>query len=231
MDLDGAEAWDRRPLEPPPTRWGFPHPDAYGVEDLVAIGGDLEPGTILRAYRQGLFPMHADRRHLGWWSPVERGVIPLDTFRPSRSLRRSCRRYGVSVDRDFPRVIADCAGAKRPHGWITPSIVEAYTRLHELGWAHSVEAWTDQGELAGGLYGLRLGGLFAGESMVHLRTDGSKVALVGLVDLLRESGASLLDVQWLTPHLASLGAVAVSREEYLARLEDALRGSAGKPMG
>jgi leucyl/phenylalanyl-tRNA---protein transferase len=231
VDLDGAEAWDRRPLEPPPTRWGFPPPDAYGAEDLVAIGADLEPGTILRAYRQGLFPMHVDRRHLGWWSPVERGVIPLDTFRPSRSLRRSCRRYGVSVDRDFPRIIAACAEADRPHGWITPSIVEAYTRLHELGWAHSVEAWTAQDQLAGGLYGLRLGGLFAGESMVHLQPDGSKVALVGLVDLLRESGASLLDVQWLTPHLGSLGAVAVSREEYLARLADALRGTAGKPMG
>ena len=229
MELDGAEAWDRRPLEPPPTRWGFPHPDAYGPEDLVAIGGDLEPGTILRAYRQGLFPMHVDRRRLGWWSPVERGVIPLDVpavpvataeLPPVRGERRP----------GLPRVIADCAGARRPHGWITPSIVEAYTRLHELGWAHSVEAWTDQGELAGGLYGLRLGGLFAGESMVHLRTDGSKVALVGAVDLLRESGASLLDVQWLTPHLARWGR-SPSAEEYLARLEDALGGTAGKPMG
>ena len=231
MDLDDVESWDRRPLEPPPTRWGFPPPEAYGPEDLVAIGGDLEPGTILRAYRQGLFPMHADRRHLGWWSPAERGIIPLDTFQPSRSLRRSCRRYAVSVDRDFVGVIAACAGANRPHGWITPSIVEAYTHLHELGWAHSVETWTDQGTLAGGLYGLRLGGLFAGESMVHLQPDGSKVALVGLVDLLRKSDASLLDVQWLTPHLASLGAIAVSREEYLTRLADALRGTAGKPMG
>jgi leucyl/phenylalanyl-tRNA--protein transferase len=231
VDLDGAESWDRRPVEPPPTRWGFPEPDAYGPEDLVAIGGDLEPGTILRAYRQGLFPMHVDKRHLGWWSPVERGVIPLDTFRPSRSLRRSCRRYGLSLDRDFAGVISACAGANRPHGWITPSIVEAYTRLHELGWAHSVEAWTDNGELAGGLYGLRLGGLFAGESMVHLHPDGSKVALVGLVALLRESGASLLDVQWLTPHLASLGAISISREEYLALLADARRGTARKPMG
>jgi leucyl/phenylalanyl-tRNA--protein transferase len=137
----------------------------------------------------------------------------------------------VSLDRDFSGVIAACAGADRPHGWITPSIVEAYGQLHELGWAHSIEAWTEQGELAGGLYGLRLGGLFAGESMVHLRPDGSKVALVGLVHLLRESGATLLDVQWLTPHLASLGAVSVSRAEYLARLADALRGTAGKPMG
>ena len=124
----------------------------------------------------------------------------------------------MSVDRDFAGVIAACAGAHRPHGWITPSIVEAYTRLHELGWAHSVEAWTEQGELAGGLYGLRLGGLFAGESMVHLRRDGSKVALVALIELLRESGASLLDVQWVTPHLASLGAISISREEYLAAM-------------
>jgi leucyl/phenylalanyl-tRNA--protein transferase len=234
--IEGAEAWDRRPVEPPPSPWGFPRPAEYGTEDLVAIGGDLEPGTILRAYRQGLFPMHADHRHLGWWSPVERGIIPLDTFRPSRSLRRSCRRYGVSVDRDFAGVIAACAGADRPHGWITPSIIDAYNRLHELGWAHSVEAWTEHGELAGGLYGLRLGGLFAGESMVHLFRDGSKVALVALVELLRASGATLLDVQWLTPHLATLGAIAVRRQEYLTRLADALRDTdsrdtTGKPMG
>ena len=104
-----------------------------------------------------------------------------------------------------------CADPRRPHGWITPAIVDAYSRLHELGWAHSVEAWTDEGDLAGALYGLRIGGLFAGESMVHFERDGSKVALVGLVDLLRHSGATLLDVQWATPHLRSLGAVAVDR--------------------
>ena len=112
--------------------------------------------------------MNVNRRHLGWWSPMERGIIPLDGFAPSRSLRRSRRRYRLTVDRDFRRVVVACADPRRPHGWITPAIVEAYSRLHELGWAHSVEAWTEEGGLAGALYGVRIGGLFAGESMVHL---------------------------------------------------------------
>ena len=194
----------------------------------MAIGGDLEPGTILRAYRQGLFPMHVDRRRLGWWSPVERGVIPLDTFRPSRSLRRSCRRYGVSVDRDF---LGSSPTAPGPNAHTDGSLRRSSRpTLHELGWAHSVEAWTDQGELAGGLYGLRLGGLFAGESMVHLHPDGSKVALVGLSTCSARAAPPARRAV-AHPHLASLGAVAVSREEYLVRLEDALGGTAGKPMG
>jgi leucyl/phenylalanyl-tRNA--protein transferase len=205
----------------------FPEPTRRTRDDLVAVGGDLEPGTILSAYRRGLFPMNVTRRQVGWWSPVERAVIPLDTFRPSRSLRQSCRRYHLTVDRDFPAVIAACADPGRPHGWITPAIIEAYGRLHDLGWAHSVEAWTETGELAGALYGLRIGGLFAGESMVHHHRDGSKVALVGLVSLLREDRATLLDVQWLTPHLASLGAVALDRTDYLQRLAAAL----AQPMG
>ena len=120
-----------------------------------------------------------------------------------------------------------CADPRRPHGWITPAIVDAYSRLHELGWAHSLEAWTDEGDLAGALYGLRIGGLFAGESMIHFERDGSKVALVGLVDLLRHSGATLLDVQWATPHLRSMGAVAVDRRDYLALLGEAL----AQPVG
>ena len=164
---------------------------------------------------------------IGWWSPVERGIIPLDGFAPSRSLRRSRRRYRLTVDRDFRRVVVACADPHRPHGWITPAIVEAYSRLHELGWAHSVEAWTEEGDLAGALYGLRIGRLFAGESMVHFERDGSKVALVGLVDLLRHSGATLLDVQWATPHLRSLGAVAVDRPDYLSLLGEAL----AQPVG
>ena len=132
-----------------------------------AVGGDLEPGTILRAYRQGLFPMNVSRRRLGWWSPAERGVIPLDGLRVSRSLRRSCRRYRLSADRAFRGVMLACADRRRPHGWITPAFVDAYCGLHELGWTHSIEAWDDDGELAGGLYGVRIGRLFAGESMVH----------------------------------------------------------------
>jgi leucyl/phenylalanyl-tRNA---protein transferase len=226
VEIDGLERWHRPPVEPSPTTWGFPPLDPLGADDLIAVGGDLEPGTIVRAYRHGLFPMNLNRRLLGWWSPAERAVIPLDDFRPSRSLRRSCRRYHLSVDRAFRAVIEACADPRRAHGWITPAFVEAYCRLHELGWTHSVEVWTDDDELAGGLYGVRIGRLFAGESMVYRHRDGSKVALVGLVELLRSSAATLLDVQWMTPHLASLGAVAIDRASYLQRLAAAV-----EPMG
>jgi leucyl/phenylalanyl-tRNA--protein transferase len=162
------------------------------------------------------------RRQLGWWSPDPRGVIPLDGLRVTRSLRKACRRFEVRVDTAFEEVIAACADPDREGAWITPPMRAAYVRLHRLGWAHSVESWTPDGVLAGGLYGLAIGGLFAGESMFHHRTDASKVALVRLVELLREGGASLLDVQWLTAHLASLGAVEVSRDRYQQLLAEAL---------
>ncbi len=193
---------------------------------VVGIGGDLEPGTLLHAYRNGLFPMHVDRgRTLAWWSPDPRGVLPLDGLRVSRSLRRSCERFEVRVDTAFDEVVASCADPKRPHGWITEDIRAAYRRLHELGWSHSVEAWSlEDGTLAGGLYGVSIGGFFAGESMFHRRSDASKVALVGLVEILREGGVDrLLDVQWTTDHLASLGAIDVPRNDYIGRLEVALR--------
>ena len=233
MLIEGLEAWDRPPVEPSGTGWRFPHPTTARDNDLVAVGGDLEPGTILRAYRQGLFPMNVSRRQLGWWSPLERGVIPLDGLHVSRSLRRSCRRYRLTADRSFREVMVACADPRRPHGWITPAFVEAYVRLHALGWAHSIEAWDDDGELAGGLYGLRIGRLFAGESMVHRESDASKVALVGLVQLLQARGAEVLDVQWLTAHLESLGAIAVPRREYLRQLASALDDSEGhaRPIG
>lgn len=218
------------PVEPPPPRWAFPPADSADEDGLVGVGADLEPGTILAAYRRGLFPMPlGGRGPLGWWSPDPRGVIPLDGLRVSRSLRRSLRRFEIRVDTAFDEVIDACADPRRPHGWITPEVRAAYRRLHRLGWAHSVEAWTVPGEgdgrdrgdaeavLAGGLYGVAIGGLFAGESMFHRRTDASKVALVGLVELLREGGVEgrVLDVQWCTPHLASLGAVEVARTTYL----------------
>jgi len=209
------------PVEPPPTPWQFPVPTG-APDDLVCLGADLEPGTILAAYRAGLFPMPYDRRRLGWWSPDPRGVLPLDGLRVSRSLRRSTRRYEVRVDTAFADVITACASTRRRGGWITPAFITAYCRLHELGWTHSVETWTADGELAGGLYGVAIGGLFAGESMFHRRTDASKVALVALVDELRASGMTLLDVQWVTPHLATLGATEVPRARYLALLADAL---------
>lgn len=216
------------PTEPPPSPWVLPDPADGGEDDVVAIGADLAPGTVLAAYRAGLFPMHlgdeAGNRVLAWWSPEPRGVLPLDGLRVSRSLRKACDRFEVRVDTAFAEVIDCCADARRPQGWITSDIREAYVALHRFGWAHSVEAWSrEEGTLSGGLYGIAVGGLFAGESMFHRATDASKVALVGLVELLREGGAELLDVQWQTPHLARLGAVEVSRAEYLRRLAVALR--------
>ncbi|MGH8984856.1 MAG: leucyl/phenylalanyl-tRNA--protein transferase [Acidimicrobiia bacterium] len=211
------------PVEPPPTRWALPSPDAAGDDEVAGVGADLEPGTLLAAYRRGLFPMRLGRGGLiGWWSPDPRGIIPLDGLRVSRSLRRSCRRFETSVDRAFADVMRGCADRRRPGGWIDDSFVEAYSRLHELGWTHSVEAWTSAGALAGGVYGVAIGGLFAAESMFHRETDAGKVALVTLVELLRDGGARLLDVQWATPHLASLGAVEVPRERYLELLAEAV---------
>ena len=211
------------PVEPPPTVWQFPDP-ARADGDVIGLGADLEPGTILAAYRAGMFPMPVDGYGTGWWSPEPRAVIPLDGLRVSRSLRRSCRRYEVRVDTAVDAVIAACANPEREGRWITRAIREAYLRLHRLGWVHSVEAWTPEGELAGGLYGVAVGGLFAGESMFHRRTDASKVALVGLVELLRADGDDrLLDVQWSTDHLARLGAVEIPRVEYLARVANSVR--------
>lgn len=190
---------------------------------VVGIGADLEPGTILEAYRAGIFPMPAQPDGpIAWWSPDPRAVVPLDGLRVSRSLRRSCRRYEVRIDAAFPEVIRACADPDRPHGWIDQQIIDAYTRLHDLGWVHSVETWTREGELVGGLYGIRIGRFFAGESMFHHAPDASKVALVHLVDVLRAAGVVLLDVQWQTEHLESLGAVEIPRGEYLRRLTDAL---------
>ncbi len=211
------------PVEPAPSAWELPDPRRGGdPSGLVAVGADLAPGTVLAAYRAGLFPMPFRRRSVGWWSPDPRGVIPLDGLVVSRSLRRSCRRYEVRVDTAFDRVIRACGDPGRAHGWIDAGIVQAYSRLHHLGWVHSVEAWTPEGELAGGLYGVAVGGLFAGESMFSHRSDASKVALVGLVERLRLGGATLLDVQWTTDHLTSLGAVDVARARYLDLVADAV---------
>jgi leucyl/phenylalanyl-tRNA---protein transferase len=212
------------PLEPPVTRWALPAPDAPAEHDVVAVGADLAPGTLLAAYRRGLFPMRLARDGpVGWWSPDPRGIVPLDGFRVSRSLRRSQRRFLISLDTDFTAVMRACADDSRPGSWIDESFVEAYTRLHELGWAHSVEAREQvSGALAGGAYGVAIGGLFAAESMFHRRTDAGKVALAALVERLRVGGGTLLDVQWTTPHLSSLGAIDVARTRYLELLADAI---------
>ena len=210
------------PIEPPPSAWALPRPEDAGDGEVAGVGADLEPGTLLAAYRTGLFPMRLGRRgRVGWWSPNPRGVIPLDGLRVSGSLRRSCRRFEVRFDTEFEAVMCACADTNRPHGWIDDEFVAAYVALHELGWAHSVETWCD-GELVGGLYGVAIDGAFAGESMFHRAADASKVALVALVDQLCTTGATLLDVQWRTPHLESLGAVEITRADYGERLSEAL---------
>lgn len=188
----------------------------------LAAGGDLEPGTILAAYRGGIFPWPDPDGRLLWWSPDPRAVLPLDAFHESRSLRRTRRRqvYQVTRDRACAAVIAGCAD--RAEGtWITPAIRRAYERLHALGWVHSVEAW-DGSTLVGGVYGIAIGGFFAAESKFHRAPDASKVALAGLVDWLAARRFQLLDVQLATDHLRTLGVIEISREEYLRRLPAAL---------
>jgi leucyl/phenylalanyl-tRNA--protein transferase len=214
--------WESVPVDPGPCRWRLPDPRP-APNDLIAVGADLAPATLLAAYRHGLFPMPEGWRRIGWWSPNPRGVIPLDGFHVSRSLRRSARRFEVRFDHDFPGVMRACGDPSRPYGWISSAFVAAYSELHRLGWAHSVEALDDGGRLVGGVYGVRIGRLFAAESMFHHATDAGKVALAALIARLAAEGASLFDVQWVTPHLATLGAIAVSRDEYLRRLADAVR--------
>lgn len=209
------------PVEP--TRWLLPDPSvAEPGQEVIAVGAELDVPTVHAAYRLGLFPMHLPSGDLGWWSPDPRGVLPLGGLRISRSLRRSMRRFTYTLDTAFEQVMRECGDERREAGWITEEFVGTYTRLHALGWAHSVEVWQG-GTLVGGLYGVEIGGLFAGESMFHRVTDASKAALVVLVERLRSCGGDrLLDVQWRTEHLATLGAVEIPRPEYLARLRRAI---------
>ena len=210
------------PIEPPASRWDLSVdllPDEHG---FVGAGADDEPGTLLAAYRSALFPMPLEGGDvLGWWSPDPRGVLELDNLHVSRSLRRSMRHFEFRVDSAFDEVVAGCAEPIRPYGWIDDRIQRAYRRLHELGWAHSVETWCD-GELVGGLYGLGIGGLFAAESKFHRRTDASKAAVVALATGLVDDHPRLIDVQWRTDHLASLGVTEIPRSRYLERLHTVL---------
>ncbi len=214
------------PAEPPPSPWDFDLDEVEAGEDLVGVGGDLAPGTLLAAYRSGVFPMGLGEdgaRPIGWWSPDPRGVLLPGGIRVSRSLRKSCRHFDIRVDTAFEEVVAHCASPHRDGRWITPEIQSAYAMLHRLGWAHSIETW-QHGELVGGLYGVSIGGLFAGESMFHTATDASKVALTALAGLVFDdrSPDRIIDVQWGTPHLRSLGIVELPRREYLKRLRRAL---------
>jgi leucyl/phenylalanyl-tRNA--protein transferase len=216
--------WTTRPLDVGPSRWSFPPPAQWPDDDVVATGGDLEPPTLIAAYRSGIFPMSLEAMPgvMVWWSPNPRGILPLDNLRVTRSLRQSAKRFDVRVDTCFGDVIRACSDPSRDRGWISDQFIDAYTTLHRLGWAHSVEVFDRGGRLAGGLYGVRVDGLFAGESMFYRQRDASKVALMALVDLMRSSGMTLLDVQWQTKHLESLGTVEVPRVRYLALLADAV---------
>ncbi len=182
----------------------------------MGFGGAFTPETVLRAYRRGMFPMPLEEGPIGWFSPDPRGILELGDLHVSRSLRKSMRSFEFRIDTAFAEVIDGCA-ARRPV-WIDERMRAVYLRLHELGWAHSVETW-QHGELVGGLYGLTLGGLFAAESKFHRVSDASKAALVSLVEgLVADPGERLVDVQWQTDHLRSLGVSECSRSQYLARL-------------
>jgi len=208
------------PVEPPPCRWELPDPRDADENDIVGIGADLEPATLLAAYRTGMFPMRLGRNApIAWWSPDPRGIVPLDAFHAPRRLLRYMKQFEFAFDRDFEGVIDGCA---RPVTWISSEIREAYVALHRKGIAHSVEAWKD-GRLAGGLYGVHISGAFMAESMFHVVSNASGACLVRLVEHLRSRGFGLLDIQQVLPNTARYGAIEVSRAEYLRRLEAALR--------
>jgi len=215
-------------LIPPPSEWELPDP-RFGQpgEDLVGVGADLAPGTLLQAYSMGIFPMDVQPEGLlGWWSPDPRAVLPLDAIRITKSLRKSMRHFSVTRDVAFHEVMRACSRPQAPDVWITQDFLDAYCLLHDMGWAHSIEVWSGN-DLVGGLYGVEIGGLFAGESMFHRVRDASKTALVALVNALGGvDGARegrVLDVQWRTDHLGSMGAIEIPRSSYLDRIAVAFR--------
>jgi leucyl/phenylalanyl-tRNA--protein transferase len=201
----------------------FPDPRSATGEGLVACGGDFSPERLVLAYRRGIFPW-ADTP-ISWWSPDPRGIFELDQFHVSRSLEKVLRQqpYVVTLDRAFREVMAGCAAPDPRRGatWITPRFIAAYTRLHEQGHAHSVECWRGD-ELVGGIYGVTVGGLFAGESMFHRADHASKIALHHLITHLQSRGFALFDIQMVTAATRQLGAIEISRAEYLQRLERAV---------
>jgi len=181
----------------------------------------IDPELLLQGYRLGVFPMAMEDDSIQWFSPDPRAILPLEDFHVPHALRRIARKkvFETTVDKAFSKVIKACA--KREDTWINLEIIESYTQLHELGCAHSVEAWKE-GTLAGGLYGVAVGGAFFGESMFHYVTDASKIALVALVEHLRDRKFALLDTQWLTPHLQQFGGIEISRDHYLRLLRRAV---------
>ena len=211
------------PVEPPAARVELPDASRANREGIVALSRTMTPGLVLQAYRKGIFPWPIMQGVVPWASPDPRAIFPLH---PARAWPRHVRRvrklaFTVTFDQAFREVIVACGGTRAEGTWITPDTLATYTELHALGWAHSVEVW-DRGQLVGGLYGLAVGSLFAGESMFHLRTGASKVAFAAAVDRLRKSGFTLFDVQVMSPHLGSLGCAEIPRSEYLRLVESAV---------
>lgn len=215
----------RLPLDSMPVSF-FPSPLESTPDGLVAVGGDLSPARLLDAYRHGIFPWPIDDEEMMlWWSPDPRAILPLKGMHISRRLARRLRSdtFEVTCDEAFPEVIKQCASGPGREGgtWLTDAMIAAYVKMHELGHAHSIEVW-HEGQLAGGTYGISIGGLFAAESMFYRVRDASKVALAHLVNHLRLEGFALLDVQQWTPHTGRLGVIEVPRSEYLDRLATAV---------
>jgi leucyl/phenylalanyl-tRNA---protein transferase len=207
---------ERRPIDPGQCVWDFPHASSADENDMVAVGADLSPATLVYAYRNGVFPWPHGGATLPWFSPNPRGVLPLDEIYISKTLRQTLRRSGwtATANQAFDDVTQACAIREDDGTWITEDMRAAYRQLHDMGWAHSIEIWEGT-ELVGGCYGLLIGALFVGESMFRRRTDASKVALVELGSRLVEGGAGLIDVQLVTDHLASMGVRGINRNLYL----------------
>jgi leucyl/phenylalanyl-tRNA--protein transferase len=202
----------------------FLNPELADADGLVGVGGDLSPARLLRAYSSGIFPFFDEDSPILWWSPDPRAIFELDGLHISCRLARTVRsgKFSITLDQDFRGVIRGCAHRPDRGVWITPEMITAYTQLHRLGHAHSIEVW-HQGQLAGGVYGVAIGALFAGESMFTRVRDASKVALVHLVEHLRQRQFEVFDVQYLNDHTASLGAIEIPRKHYLARVRQAVK--------
>jgi leucyl/phenylalanyl-tRNA--protein transferase len=214
----------RRPTPIRRSRYRFPPPESVAAEGAATLGADFAPATIVEAYRSGYFPWPHDDMEMLWFSPDPRAIIPLGGLHISRRLGRLLRRlpFRVTIDEAFDAVLDCCAVRVDDGTWITPRYKAGYGELHRLGWAHSFEVWTDDGTLAGGLYGLRVGTLFGAESMFHRVTDASKVAMAAMMQWAEETDVTLVDIQVLTPHTERMGGIEVTRDEYLERLKPAV---------
>ncbi len=224
VNNDGVSATPPDPFDPDRPGPPWVHPDHASPEGIVGVGGELDTPTLLAAYTAGVFPWFNPGDPVIWWSPDPRGIIPLDTFHVPHRLAATLRqgKFRVTFDTAFTDVMQRC-GENRPEGtWVTDEMIAGYTELHRAGYAHSVEVWSGE-ELVGGVYGVAVGGLFAGESMFHRERDASKVALVSLLTHLRERGFVLFDTQIVNTHTEQFGAVDVRRKEYLKRLKRAVK--------